>query len=172
MINGIKDKIANEHFTVSDSDGNLISGIDSSTFTVYVYDSDNLEVADSVNGYFTDLGNGNYKYSFTPDKIGVWYVVVTHTIYFPWGKSDDVYVDKEDLSGVYDIVIRTLGLVHHNVYIDNPVYDDQNNMISARLRIYSDKTSVGTDLNIVESYLLTSDGTECGKFNYWQQVVI
>jgi len=172
MINGVKDKIANEHFTVSDLDGNLISGIDSSAFTVYVYDSDNLEVSNSINGYFTDLGNGNYKYSFTPNKVGVWYVVVTHTLYFPWGKSDDVYVDVEDLSGIYDIVIRTLGLVHHNVYIDNPIYDDQNNMISARVRIYSDKASVGTDNNVIESYLLTSDGTECGKFNYWQQVVI
>ena len=172
MINGVKDKVANEHFTVSNSDGNLIAGIDSSSFTVYVYDSDNLEVSDSVNGYFTDLGNGSYKYSFTPNKVGVWYVVVTHAFYFPWGKSDDVYVDIEDLSGIYDIVIRTLGLVHHNVYIDNPIYDDQNNMISARLRIYSDKASVGTDLDVIETYLLTSDGTECGKFNYWQQVVI
>lgn len=172
MINGVKDRLANEHFTVSDSDGNLISEIDSSSFIVYVYDSDNLEVANSVNGYFINLGNGSYKYSFTPNKIGVWYVVVTHALYFPWGKSDDVYVDTEDLSGVYDIVIRTLGLVHHNVYIDNTIYDDQNNMISARLRIYSDKASVGTDLDVIESYLLTADGTDCGKFNYWQQVVI
>jgi hypothetical protein len=172
MINGIKDRLTHEHFTVSDSNNNLISGIDSTEFTVYVYDPDNNEVSDYINGYFVDLGNGNYKYSFIPNKTGVWYITVIHQIYFPWGKSDDIYVDIEDLSGIYNIVIRTLGLTHHNIYIDNPIYDDQNNMISARVRIYNDSNSVGTDSNVIETYLITSDGTECGKFNYWKQTTL
>ena len=73
---------------------------------------------------------------------------------------------------IYDIVRRTLGLVHHNMYIDEPVYDDVGNMISARVRIYSDAASVGTDTNVIETYLITADGTECGQFNYWQQTVV
>lgn len=172
MIHGVKDKPVDEHFTVVDDNGNLISGIDSTTFTVYVYNPSNAEVSGSVGNGFTELGDGNYKYTFTPNVNGVWYVVVTHPVYFPWGKNDDVYVDTADISEVYEIVRRNLGLAHHNMYIDEPTYDDYGNMVSARVRIYSDSGSVGTDSNIIESYLITADGTECGKFNFWQQVVI
>ena len=172
MIHGVKDLPVDEHFTVANSNGNLVPGIDSSAFTVYVYDPTDTEVSSSVSGSITDLGSGNYKYTFTPDTNGIWYVTITHPTYFPWGKSDDVYVDCADMTDIYDIVRRTLGLVHHNMYIDEPVYDDVGNMISARVRIYSDAASVGTDTNVIETYLITADGTECGQFNYWQQTVV
>ena len=172
MIHGTKDKQVIEYFTVSDSSGNLISGIDSSAFNIFIYDSTSTEVSNIIGGYFTDLGDGNYKYSFTPNMNGIWYVVVTHSIYFPWGKTDDIYVDTENLSGIYDIVIKTLGLVHHNVYIDQTIYDEHSNMMSARVRIYSNKDSIGTNDDIIETYLITSNSDECGKFNYWEQAVI
>jgi len=171
MLHGLKDNSVDEHFTVTDN-SNLISGIDSSAFTVYVYNPTDAEVSSSVNGSFTDLGNGNYKYTFTPNLTGVWYVSIVHPIYFPWGKSDDVYVDTADLTDVYEVVIRTLGLVHHNIYIDEPIYDEAGNMTSARVRIYSDAASVGTSNNVIETYLITADGTECGKFSYWKQVSV
>lgn len=171
MIHGVKDTLVDEHFTVADKHGTLVPGIDSSTFTVYVYNPNDVEVSLSVSGSFTELGNGNYKYIFTPNLNGIWYVNVTHPTYFPWGKSDDIYVDSADLSSIYEIVRRTLGLVHHNMYIDNAVYDEVGNMISARVRLYSDSASVGTNNNIIETYLITADGTECGQFTYWQQVV-
>lgn len=172
MIHGVKDKPVDEHFTVADSNGNLVSGIDTTSFTVYVYNPSNSEVSSLVGNGFTELGNGNYKYTFTPNSNGVWYVNVTHPTYFPWGKNDDVYVDSADMSEIYETVRRTLGLVHHNMYIDNPTYDDYGNMVSARVRIYSDAVSVGTDNNVIESYLITSEGTECGQFSFWQQVAI
>jgi len=170
MIHGVKDQPVDEHFTVSDSNGNLISGIDSTEFTVHVYDPTDAEVTGSVSGFFTELGDGSYKYTFTPNLNGIWYVVVTHPTYFPWGKTDDVNVDESSMTDIYEAVIRTLGLVHHNVYIDNPTYDEYGNMTSGRVRIYSDAASVGTNNNVIESYLITSDGTECGKFTYWEQV--
>ena len=170
MIHGVKDKPVNEHFTVSDAAGNLIAGLDSSSFIVYLYDPTGTEVQGTKSDFFTELGDGSYKYTFTPDSNGVWYANVTHPIYFPWGKTDDIYVDTADLSGVYEIVIKTLGLVHHNMFIDEAVYDDAGNMISARVRIYSDAASVGTSTNVIETYMITADGTSCGQFNYWQQV--
>ena len=172
MIDGVKDQPVDEHFTVADPNGNLIPGIDSTSFTVHIYNPTGVDVVASVGVGFTELGDGNYKYTFIPNVNGVWYVVVTHPAYFPWGKTDDVYVTEADLTEVYEIVRRTLGLVHHNMFIDNPVYDEYGNMISARVRIYSDAASVGSDLNVIESYLITADGTQCGQFNYWQQVVI
>jgi hypothetical protein len=172
MIHGERNVPVDEHFTVSDSAGNLITGIDSTEFTVYVYNPTNSEVSSSVSGFFTELGDGNYKYTFIPNLNGVWYVNVTHPIYFPWGKTDDIKVDEGSLTEIYNAVIRTLGLVHHNIYIDNPTYDQYGNMTSGRVRIYSDAASGGTNNNVIETYLITADGTECGKFSYWEQVKI
>ncbi len=172
MIHGVKDKPVDEHFTVSDAAGNLISGLDTTSFTVYTYNPSGVELAGSLSDYFVELGDGSYKYIFIPDVNGVWYANVTHPVYFPWGKTDDIYVDDTDLSGVYEIVRRTLGLVHHNMFIDEAIYDDFGNMTSARVRIYSDAASVGTNNNVIESYLITADAQACGQFSYWQQVVI
>ncbi len=173
MIHGVKDQPVHENFTVADGSGNLISGIDTTTgFIPYVYDPSGSEVTGSVSGFFTELGDGNYRYTFTPNVNGVWYANVTNDAYFPWGKNDDVYVDTADLSSIYEIVRRTLGLVHHNIYIDNAAYDEFGNMTSARVRLYEDAASVGTNNNVIETYLITSDGTECGKFTYWEQTKI
>jgi len=170
MILGVINEQTEEHFTVSDRNGNLISGIDATAFSTFVYNPNNAEVSNLVSESIVELGNGSYKYLFTPNQLGTWYVVLTHPIYFPWGKTDDVQVYRGDMSDIYDSVVRTLGLVHHNFYIDQTTYDEYGNMISARVRIYSDSVSVGTDLNVIETYMITSDGTECGKFNYWAQI--
>lgn len=172
MITGIINQQVDEHFTVTDSHGNLISGIDSTDFIVYIYNPLGMEVSSSIGWIFTELGNGNYKYSFIPNLNGMWYVCIIHPIYFPWSKTDDAYISSTDLTEVYDIVRKTLGLVHHNMFIDETSFDENGNMVSARVRIYSDSSSVGTDNNVIEKYLITADGTECGRFNYWQQVVI
>jgi hypothetical protein len=173
MIHGVKNQPVDEHFTVYDSTGGFIIGLDcTNECTVHVYNPDGSEVTNSVSGFYTELGDGNYKYTFTPNVNGVWYVIVSHPVYFPWGKTDDINVDEGSQTDIYESVIRTLGLVHHNIYIDNPTYDDSGNMISARVRIYSDAASVGTNNNVIESYLITSDGTECGQFSYWEQVKI
>jgi len=172
MIHGVKNSPVDENFTVADSNGNLISGIDSTEFTVYVYNPTGSELAGSLSDFFTELGNGNYKYTFTPNLNGIWYVVVTHPTYFPWGKNDDVYVEESDLTGIYEIVIKTLGLSHHNIYIDDPTYDDSGNLVDARVRTYSNPASVGTASDVIETYRITSDGTQCGQFSYWKQVKI
>lgn len=173
MIRGVKDQSVDEHFTVVDSSGNLITGIDTTNgFTVYVYNPSGTDVSGSVSGSFTEIGNGVYKYTFTPDENGIWFLLVINSTYFPWGKTDDVYVNESDLSTVYEIVRKTLGLVHENIYIDNATYDDYGNMISARLRIYSDAASVGTSSNVIATYLIESSSEACGQFTYWKQVVI
>jgi hypothetical protein len=75
-------------------------------------------------------------------------------------------------TGTYGAAIaQTLGLMHSNIYIDDATYDEYGNMISARVRTYSNAASVGTNNNIIETYRITSDGTECGKFDFWKQVV-
>ena len=65
---------------------------------------------------------------------------------------------------------RALGLMHENIYIDQPGYDINANLISARVRIYSDSASVGTANNVIGTYQITSDGTGRGQFANWRQV--
>jgi hypothetical protein len=72
---------------------------------------------------------------------------------------------------IYRDVVRTLGLSHSNIFIDQTVYDSFGNLIGARVRIYSDALSVGTNVNIIETYKIDVDSSELGKFNYWKQLV-
>ena len=172
MIMGVIDQQVEEHFTVADTNGNLVPGIDTTSFTIYIYDPNGIEVSASVSSSIIELGEGSYKLLFTPALTGTWYVNITHPTYFPWGKNDDIQVYDGDISDVYNNVIKTLGLTHHNFYIDQTSYDDHGNMISARVRIYSDKNSVGTDHDVIETYLITADAVACGQFNYWTQITI
>jgi hypothetical protein len=77
---------------------------------------------------------------------------------------------SDSLVTISDDQKRLLGLVHENIYIDESIYDENNNMISARLRIYSNSLSVGTNSNIIATYRVTADCNEAGKFVSWQQV--
>lgn len=152
-----------------------------------------LIITDSTS---SEVGDGWYKYDFIqydPDKE---YAIrfdggpsLSNTDRYKSGTNDSYAEDTadavwdEDLAGHIDAgsaglimstlqndVKRVLGLTHHNFYIDQTQYDDYGNMISARVRIYDNAGSVGTDNDVIESYLITADGTECGKFNYWTQV--
>lgn len=67
---------------------------------------------------------------------------------------------------------RALGLIHENIFIDLPSYDDNSNLISARVRIYSNSSSVGTNNDIIGNYLIESDSIGAGKFSTWRQVKI
>jgi len=172
MILGVVNERVEQHFTVNKRNGDPVIGLDTTGLIVSsVYDPSGNEVSSSIDEQYVELGNGDYKYTFIPNVVGTWYINLREDQYFPWGKTGDVQVYTGDLSDVYDSVIKTLGLVHHNMFIDEPVYDEVGNMISARVRIYSDAASVGTNTNVIETYLITADGTDCGQFNYWQQVV-
>jgi hypothetical protein len=78
--------------------------------------------------------------------------------------------NESDTSAIDNKVNKILGLVHHNIYIDEPEYDEDDNMVSSRLRIYSNPDSVGSEANVISSYRVTSIGIDNGKFSMWKQV--
>lgn len=67
---------------------------------------------------------------------------------------------------------RLLGLTHENIFIDQPVYDADGNLTSARVRIYSDAASVGTASNVIGTYTITAPSNAPGQFTSWKQVKI
>ncbi len=67
---------------------------------------------------------------------------------------------------------RALGLMHENIYIDQPTYDGDGNLVSARVRIYSVAGSVGTLNDVLAAYQISSTGDGAGRFTDWEQVQI
>jgi hypothetical protein len=67
---------------------------------------------------------------------------------------------------------RIAGMVHENVWIDRPIYDGSANLISARVRIYSDGASVGTVNDVIGTYEVTAPGDGPGRFVTWSQVKV
>ncbi len=79
---------------------------------------------------------------------------------------------ETSVQSVHTDLKRALGLMHENIFIDNPVYDDSGNMIEARIRIYSDSFSVGTENNVIGTYEVSTDAIGAGKFNNWKQIKV
>ena len=79
---------------------------------------------------------------------------------------EDIEVIDAD---IYNAVRRTLGLVHENFFIDYPVYDSNNNLISARVRTYKNSADVGTTNGVLATYILTCDPDGATKFVTWKQ---
>lgn len=82
---------------------------------------------------------------------------------------DGDYVETT-VSGIQLDMKRVLGLLHENVFIDNTTYDSYNNLISGRVRIYSEAVSVGSVNDVIATYTITVDASNQGKFTSWKQV--
>jgi len=95
------------------------------------------------------------------------------------GTADDRYVEftteadyTATRAGYIDTVaagvLRVLGLVQENQYIDNVVTDSRLRMTSARLRTYSAAGSVGTANDVLATYTITATytGTEEAPTTY------
>jgi hypothetical protein len=72
------------------------------------------------------------------------------------------------LTTLQTYVLRVLGLVQENQYIDTVVLDTRNRMTSARLRTYSVAASVGTTSDVLATYTITATytGTEEAPTTY------
>ena len=67
---------------------------------------------------------------------------------------------------------RVLGLVHDNVSLDQTTYDRFYNMKTARMRIYNNPDSIGTDNDVMGEYKIESNSDRRGTFINWKQTRI
>jgi len=159
MIFGTKDKVIYEYFSITDGSNNLVPGIAPTAFTVDLFNPSGQEISSQINVDVIELGAGHYRAGFIPNEVGVWYLVVYHNQYFPWGKSDDISVYNSDFDMIASDLARTLGLTQENYYLDNTEYTEYQGatlLTSGRLRIYSDASSVGTSSDVIAVYQITS----------------
>jgi hypothetical protein len=84
--------------------------------------------------------------------------------------SDTEVILDNSVATVGSDLKRALGLMHENIYIDEPLYDANNNLVSARVRIYADAVDVGSSNNVIGTYQISSVGTGAGTFTFWKQV--
>jgi len=170
MLLGKVGEVIHEDFTVTDSDDNLVSGISTSEFTYHLYNNAGLE-ASGILVTFDELGHGHYRANFVPDSIGTWMLIVYHSTYFPWGKSGTIKVYASDFDTITSNLIRALGLMQENYYLDNSVFDSENNMTECRIRIYDNSSHVGTDIGVLATYNMTAEYNGIQLTSYKMQKV-
>lgn len=145
---------------------------DEATVNYKIYDEFNtLELSGNSLVYNEQLGS----YVDVINPISEWLTQEEGVYYVKWeisGTTEDYpnEVVEEMYINLYDDKLdRILGLVHENMFIDNTTYDKYDNLKQARLRIYSDADSVGTDNNVIGEYEIFADTSNVGKFNFWRQ---
>ena len=159
----------------------------SPTITIYKL-SDSSKVIDTAS--MTEIADGFYKYNFSDRDLAEAYsyicdsVDLSGTEQYALGDIEandvatlvwDELISSHVTDGTFGYQInsdlkRVLGLLSENIYIDNPDYDNDGNLSTARVRIYSDAVSVGTESNVIGTYETTSEGSGIGRFTYWKQV--
>ncbi|MHA2012779.1 MAG: hypothetical protein ACTSWG_10470 [Candidatus Helarchaeota archaeon] len=163
----IKKNIINyDNFEVLDEDNNIIIGLETSDFTFKLYNPNEAEVSNTVPVTISELGNGLYRASFTPDIIGNWLLVIYNTTYFPYGKANDY----ECVDALFDDIQLILGLVQHNFRIVDAVYDSNNLLISSTIKIYSNASDCSNDTNSIATYSMIATYDSDNNMNSYKVI--
>lgn len=89
-----------------------------------------------------------------------------------WSVSDttddfnSVYTEQLNINIDKNLIDRILGLVHQNIVIDETIFDNYGNLVSARLRIFREASKS----NVIAKYRITAQPSGAGKFTTWEQV--
>ena len=152
---------------------------ESATVTYSIYNSDMTTIAvtgstsfnSTLNSYTDTLTTSEWANQETNNYILVW--TISNVTLFSSTMVEDLILLSDNDSNIINTMAldikRVLGLMHENMSIDNTVYDRYYNLIQARLRIYSDSASVGTDNDVIGTYTIDCDATRAGSFSTWKQ---
>lgn len=143
MIDVQKDKLLEDNFSVTDSVGNPVAGLVDGNFTRTLFNPSGTEVSGTITVTITELGNGVYKASYTPNALGIWALTVYHATYFPWGKSETYRCIKIDLATLGQIEGGKWKIVGTQMIF----YEDDNTTEIMRFDLY-DKFGNPSDTNV------------------------
>ena len=156
------------------SDGKTVET--DATVTYKIIDSSGtVEVVAPQTATYSEL---TQSYLHTLDPAILWATQEVGSYIIVWAVSDtedefnSTYTENLNIGIDKVLIDKILGLVHSNIYIDNPVYDKMNNLESSRIRLYSNSGSVGTDNDVLATYQITAPSHDYGKFTTWKQVEI
>ncbi len=178
-IENANDNISTQLTSISGSIDNISTDLISISGDIQVIDNNISSISNTVNNISTDLisVSGNII-KIDTNLIGISGSIdnISTDLISVSGSIDNISTDLVNISAsIYenqDYLKRIVGLVHENIYIDNPTFDSDGNMTAARLRIYSDPLDVGTDTNVIGTYQISAPGDGPGKFTSWSQIRI
>ena len=161
-----------DSFPVFDLDG--YSKKSGETFFTSVLRQDGIDSAVFVS--ISEIGvSGDYRINFTPDSVGVWMLDVFSDYSKEWWGGEYVAMDG-DISDVYSMVRRVLGLSHENIFIDETTYDADGQLVAARVRLFDSKVNcdAATDggsevVGLLSTYSLTTTWDVVNQFNIFKQ---
>ena len=110
---------------------------------------------------------GRYEDNWTPTLVGTY--IVHYVVYLDVGRTipstkysrelDQIFVTQSSQDDILTLLIRIKGLVHENAFIDNTEFDECDQLVSARVRIFDTKsncdaaTDGGSELTgLIETY--------------------
>lgn len=139
----------------------------------------------------SEVGEGTYYYDYVGYDVTKDYAIrcdggvgLSDSDRYKFAGNESYYEDvanavwSENVSGYIvdgtfgNLTQRMAGLLHHNIYIDSPIYNGAGNLTSARVRIYSSPGSVGTINDVIGTYQITSPGESAGQFTSWKQIEV
>ena len=108
-----------------------------------------------------DEGDGSYEYEWDQEAADAGSERIYEMTYeVPAGDYQGTTEEQWNFRASASVLLnRTLGLAGENQYIDNPVFDTNGRMTSARLRTYSVAASVGTTNDVLATYTITATYT-------------
>jgi hypothetical protein len=100
-----------------------------------------------------ELSGGFYRFDFDIEAID------DDIIYISDDSGVNVLtgvISLSDSRSITDLVLRDLGLSQENQAIDQALYDTNENLLTARLRTYTNAGSVGSGVNVLATYNITA----------------
>lgn len=130
---------------VVDSVGDPVTGLVDGNFTKYLYNPSESEVWSSQGGSISELGNGGYRISFTPNAIGTWNVIVVHSSYGTFANSYRCTSSLQDLADIESKIDTVDGNV------DSIVGKLPSNNIADQTLVDTDLSNIETDTQDIQS---------------------
>jgi hypothetical protein len=100
-----------DDFVVLDSTQAAVTGLVQGNFTVSLWNPSGSEVSGSIPVTITEVGEGGYEVTFTPNVAGVWLLKIAHATHFSYGKWQNYVISTSTTTGVE--------LVDHFVVLDS-----------------------------------------------------
>lgn len=126
---------------------------------------------------------GRYEATWTPSAVGsysslfITYAdaghIVESLVYTREGEQ--IFVTQSHIDDIAAKLIRVLGLVHENAFIDNTTYDSNCMLLTARLRIFATKAEAqaatdGGSEPALETYTIDADYEGPGRMRQYRMV--
>ena len=114
------DTVLYDEFAVVDADDNPVTGLVNGDFTKELYNPSGTEVSGIVTITISELGNGLYRVSFTPNVIGEWALNIFNATYFTGGKSENYQCVTGVVMDIFDLEYGRWKIVSNQMIFYKP----------------------------------------------------